>query len=205
MTRWGGSSAAPEFAKVLLAMQLSLKGTPCLYQGDELGLTEANLPYEVLQDPVGLAFWPEVKGRDGCRTPIPWDQQQAHAGFSSVQPWLPVPPEHAANSVAQQAQNPDSPLAFARHFIAWRKQIRQLTRGDILFYDVPEPIIALRRDLEGLPSVLVLLNLGGTEIAFDLPDSVGFDALPAHGLPGTVVNGQVRLPAYGGWFGVRAA
>ena len=202
MTRWGGASATPEFAKVLLAMQLSLKGTPCLYQGDELALTEADLPYEVLQDPVGLTFWPEVKGRDGCRTPMPWDATQANAGFSAVKPWLPVPPEHAANSVAQQSLLANSSLNFARHFIAWRKQIKQLTLGEIFFFDVPDPILALRRDLVGSPSVLVLLNLGASPVDFALADSAGFDPLQGHGLPGTVSNGQVHLPAFGGWFGL---
>ena len=64
MTRWGGKNASPELAKLLLAMQLSLKGTPCLYQGDELALAEADVAYEDLQDPYGITFWPEFKGID---------------------------------------------------------------------------------------------------------------------------------------------
>lgn len=65
MSRWGGDKPTPALAKVVLAMQLSLKGTPCLYQGDELALTEADVPFELLQDPYGITFWPEFKGRDG--------------------------------------------------------------------------------------------------------------------------------------------
>ena len=202
MTRWGGANATPEFAKVLLAMQLSLKGTPCLYQGDELALTEADLPYEVLQDPVGLTFWPEMKGRDGCRTPIPWDATQANAGFSAGKPWLPVPAEHAAQSVAQQLQQPESALNFARHFIPWRKKIAQLTRGDIFFYDAPDSVLALRRDLAGYPSVLVVLNLSSNAVEFDLPVSADYHDLSGHGLHGSASGGRISLPAYGAWFGI---
>jgi len=203
MTRWADETTTPEFANVLLAMQLTLKGTPCLYQGDELALTEADLPYEALQDPVGLTFWPEAKGRDGCRTPMPWDANQEHAGFSTAQPWLPVPPEHAAASVAQQSGNPASPLNFARHFIHWRKNFPQLGRGEISFYDTPEPILALRRDLVGMPGVMVVLNLGSQAMMVDLPASVSFDVIDGHGFHGTAANGQVSLPAYGAWFGLQ--
>jgi alpha-glucosidase len=203
MTRWGGEQATPEFAKVVLAMQLALKGTPCVYQGDELGLTEADLPYEVLQDPVGLTFWPEMKGRDGCRTPIPWDATQPNAGFTAGQPWLPVVPEHVTAAVAQQQQDPSSVLNFSAGIIAWRKTMQQLTRGDIVFYDAPEPVLALRRDLEGMPAVMALFNLGAQAMVFELPESTLFDRLDGHGLEGSVASGRVELPAYGGWFGVQ--
>ncbi|MES2049101.1 MAG: alpha-amylase family glycosyl hydrolase [Pseudomonadota bacterium] len=203
MTRWGGKDARLEYAKALLAMQLSLKGTPCLYQGDELALTEADLPYEVLQDPVGLIFWPEVKGRDGCRTPMPWDANEINAGFSTGKPWLPVPAEHAAASVKQQQQDPTSVLNFSSKLIAWRKTVPQLMRGDIAFYDAPEPVLALRRDLAGLPSVIAIVNLGELAASFDLPDSAAYEAMQGHGFAGVAVNGKLELPGYGAWFGMR--
>jgi alpha-glucosidase len=81
-SRWGGPGAAA-FAKLVLAMQLSLKGTPCLYQGDELAFAEADVPFELLQDPYGITFWPEFKGRDGCRTPIAWTDA-ANGGFTTA-------------------------------------------------------------------------------------------------------------------------
>jgi alpha-glucosidase len=203
MTRWGGKDASPEYAKALLAMQLSLKGTPCLYQGDELALPEADLPYEVLQDPVGLIFWPEVKGRDGCRTPMPWDANDTNAGFSTGKPWLPVPDEHASAAVMQQQQNPVSVLNFSCDLIAWRKTIPQLNRGDIAFYDAPEPVLALRRDLAGLPSVMVIVNLGEQAVSFTLPDSAAYESMQGHGLAGVAVNGRVELPGFGAWFGLQ--
>jgi alpha-glucosidase len=202
MTRWGGAEATPEFAKVVLAMQLALRGTPCLYQGDELALTQADVPFEALQDPVGITFWPEFKGRDGCRTPMPWDSRLPNAGFTTGKPWLPVPPEHVAAAVDTQEDRSDSPLNFARRMLAWRKNLPQLTRGAIAFLDAPEPVLAFRRSLPGMPDVVVALNLGRRPVIVDLPAAAQCDTLAGHGLPGWVRGTSVELPAYGAWFGI---
>ncbi len=204
ITRWGGAdgqSASPALGKLVLAMQLSLKGTPCLYQGDELALPEADVPFELLQDPYGITFWPEFKGRDGCRTPMPWTGDAPHAGFTTGNPWLPVAEPHRAASVAQQDADPDSMLNFQRRFIAWRKTMPQLTRGEIAFFDAPEPVLALRRTVDGMDGVLAAFNLSNSEVSFDWPDSAGAATLDAHGLPGQAVGGRVTLPPYGAWFG----
>jgi alpha-glucosidase len=203
MSRWGGPNPTPAFAKLILAMQLSLKGTPCLYQGDELALTEADVPFELLQDPYGITFWPEFKGRDGCRTPMPWNADAPHAGFTSGQPWLPVPDAHIAAAVSAQENDPDSTLNFARRLIAWRRRQPQLTRGDIVFYDAPEPVLALRRDSPGQPGIIALFNLGSAAVSFELPQVAGAAALAGHGLPGSVDGAQVTLPPYGAWFGTQ--
>ena len=204
MTRWGGPNPTPALAKLVLAMQLSLRGTPCLYQGDELALLEADVPYELLQDPYGITFWPEFKGRDGCRTPMPWTGEAPHAGFTSGTPWLPVAAPHLAANVAAQDGDPDSMLNFQRRFIAWRKTMPQLTRGDIAFFDAPEPVLALRRwvdEGEGMASVLAAFNLGAEPVSFDWPASAQAATLDAQGLPGSAANGRVTLPPYGAWFG----
>jgi alpha-glucosidase len=201
MTRWGGVNAPPALAKLVLAMQCSLRGTPCLYQGDELALPEADVPYELLQDPYGIAFWPEFKGRDGCRTPMPWTPQLPAAGFTTGTPWLPVPQEHRAAAVSAQEQDADSPLAFARRFIAWRRTKAQLTRGDIVFFDAPEPVLALRRAVEGMPAVLAAFNLSNGEVEFDWPEAADAQDIDGHGLPGTRAGARVTLPPYGAWYG----
>ena len=207
VTRWGGAPGqrpGPALAKLVLAMQLSLKGTPCLYQGDELALPEADVPFELLQDPYGITFWPEFKGRDGCRTPMPWTSEAPNAGFTTGKPWLPVAEPHLAASVAQQDQDPDSMLNFQRRFIAWRKTMPQLTRGEIVFFDAPEPVLALRRwveDGDGMDSVLAAFNLSDREVSFDWPESSAARALGTHGLPGQAAGGKVSLPPYGAWFG----
>ncbi|MBZ2209208.1 alpha-amylase family glycosyl hydrolase [Massilia soli] len=201
MTRWGGDNPSPALAKMVLAMQLSLKGTPCLYQGDELALAEADVPFELLQDPYGITFWPEFKGRDGCRTPIPWTDEKPNAGFTTGKPWLPVAEPHIAVAASLQEDDPESPLNFARRVIAWRRNTPQLTRGEIVFFDAPEPVLALRRDLAGYPGVVAVFNLGATPVEVDLPAVAGAVAMTGHGLQGSVNGTKVTLPAFGGWFG----
>lgn len=200
-TRWNKGKPDPAFSKVVLAMQLSLKGTPCLYQGDELALTEAEIAFEDLQDPYGITFWPEFKGRDGCRTPMPWDGASAQAGFTSGKPWLPVPAEHLALAAALQESDPDSVLHFARSILAWRKGQPQLIHGDITFFNAPEPVLALRRDLAGHGSIVAAFNLGAQPVEFAWPDLQEAQELSGHGLPGNRQGATLVLPAFGGWFG----
>jgi alpha-glucosidase len=208
-TRWSAGDITPvsrsSLSKLVLALQLSLKGTPCLYQGDELALPEADVPYELLQDPYGITFWPEFKGRDGCRTPMPWTSAAPAAGFTSGTPWLPVPAEHLALAEETQDRDPQSMLNFQRAIIHWRRTLPQITRGDIVFFDVPEQALALRRDLPGFPSVLAVFNVTDAPLTFDWPEALGAAKLEGHGLAGEVAGATVTLPPYGGWFGTVAA
>jgi alpha-glucosidase len=199
-SRWGGPSAPQAFAKLALAMQLSLKGTPCLYQGDELAFAEADVPFELLQDPYGITFWPEFKGRDGCRTPIAWTDG-ANGGFTTGKPWLPVSPDHLAKAASVQEADQESSLAFTRAFTAWRRQHPQLLRGEIAFFDTQDQVLALRRDLAGERSILAVFNLSGEAQTVELPASAGAEQLQGYGLPGTAADGKVQLPPYGAWFG----
>ncbi|QYF91859.1 alpha-glucosidase family protein [Massilia sp. PAMC28688] len=203
-SRWAKGAPTPALSRLVLAMQLSLKGTPCLYQGDELALLEADVPFELLQDPYGITFWPEFKGRDGCRTPMPWEAGKPHAGFTSGKPWLPVAEQHIGAAASVQEGDQASTLNFARRLIAWRREQPQLTRGDIVFFDAPEPVLALRRDLAGFPGMLAIFNLGPEPVSFTLPQAEGVAAVGGHGFDGTVSGTTVALPAYGAWFGTAA-
>jgi alpha-glucosidase len=200
-TRWSAGEFTPALSKLVLALQLSLKGTPCLYQGDELALPEADVPYELLQDPYGITFWPEFKGRDGCRTPMPWTASDANAGFTTGKPWLPVPAEHLALAEDLQDRDPQSMLNFQRKIIHWRRTMPQITRGEIVFFDVPEQALALRRDWPGYPSVLAVFNVTDAPLSFEWPEAAGAAKLEGHGLDGEVLGTTVTLPPYGGWFG----
>jgi alpha-glucosidase len=114
---------------------LSLKGTIFMYQGEELGLTEAKIPFDRLQDPWGIHHWPEWEGRDGCRTPMPWKAGEKNAGFSAGDDtWLPIPAEHIDLSVDRQEQEPGSPLLQIKEFLRWRKLQPALLQGDIKFH-----------------------------------------------------------------------
>ena len=201
LTRWGRDQPSPQLANLLAAMVCSLRGSVCVYQGEELGLTEAELPYESLQDPYGIAFWPQFKGRDGCRTPMPWNDADAHAGFSRGMPWLPVPQEHRALAVSRQDADPHSVLNGFRGFMRWRKSQPALRLGDIAFIDTAEPVLAFTRRLDG-QAVLVVFNLDGAPVDIRLPALLGKPRpLDGHGLlQGHFDGGQLRLPGYGAWF-----
>ncbi|RVC41126.1 alpha-glucosidase, partial [Mesorhizobium sp. M4A.F.Ca.ET.090.04.2.1] len=114
-SRWAASEADPTaYLKVISALLMSLRGSVCLYQGEELGLGEAELMFEDLQDPYGIRFWPEFKGRDGCRTPMVWDAAAKNGGFSAAKPWLPVPGKHLSQAVSVQQGDPSSLLEHYR-------------------------------------------------------------------------------------------
>ncbi len=201
LTRWGNGDASAQRANVLTAMVCSLRGSVCVYQGEELGLTEADVPYESLRDPYGIAFWPQFKGRDGCRTPMPWSDEDAQAGFSHGMPWLPVPEEHRVRAVKQQELDPQSVLNGFRTFMHWRKSQPALRWGDVEFLDTAEPVLAFTRRL-GDEALLVVFNLAAADIGIALPQAWGTaTAVEGHGLPqARLVEGRLQLPGYGVWF-----
>jgi len=171
-TRWGAGREPAAVARQMLALLACLKGTICLYQGEELGLPEAEVPFERLQDPYGRRFWPTFKGRDGCRTPLPWDSG-AHAGFSSAEPWLPMASTHLALNVEAQEADPDSVLNFARRAFALRREHAALHAGDIAFDggSSDETALGLLRFERHAPSgsVVCVFNLGDEALPVALP------------------------------------
>lgn len=176
-SRWTAGSSDPQAkARAMLVLLMTLRGTPCLYQGEELGLPEADVPFEDLQDPFGIEFWPEFKGRDGCRTPMPWENS-ATVGFSdTTQTWLPVDPRHAAMAVSEQTVDADSMLNFVRSLLEWRHHQPALINGSFEFLDSDENLLLYRRQSEG-QTLLVGINLSETTAT-----------LPAD------VNGSARWP-----------
>ena len=145
-TRWAEhGSDRDALARQTGALLLSLRGSVCLYQGEELGLTEAELAFEELTDPPGIRFWPDYKGRDGCRTPMPWDDAEAEAGFTSGKPWLPIKAPQRADHVAGQVDDPDSILSFYRDMIAFRRAEPALVRGPLRAFRADEPVLAFER------------------------------------------------------------
>ena len=196
VTRWGGSAPPAHIASSLTALVCSLRGSVCVYQGEELGLSEADIPYELLRDPYGIAFWPTFKGRDGCRTPMPWDDGE-HAGFSRATPWLPLPPEHRAASVALQEVSPDSPLQRFRTFLRWRRAHPALVAGEVRLFDGAEPLLQLDRSLDGI-TLRAWFNLGAAALVVPLDAAERLSPLDGHGLVGGVfADRQLTLPPYG--------
>jgi alpha-glucosidase len=180
-SRWGKQDVNPTMVKMLNAMLFSLRGSVCSYQGEELGLTEASIEFSQLQDPFGIAFWPMFKGRDGCRTPMPWLQDATNAGFSDVEPWLPIASEHNNSAVDVQEADSDSILNSYRHFLAWRKQQTMLIDGEIQFVDSHPNVLAFVRTLD-TQRMLVLFNLSVQQSKFELVEFKVNTVLDEHGL-----------------------
>lgn len=144
-TRWADHAQdRVALAKQAVAMLMSFPGTIGIYQGEEIGQTETVMEFHELTDPPALRFWPEVKGRDGCRTPMVWDASP-QGGFTTGTPWLPVKDAQRAQNVAAQDGDPDSVLSAYRETIAFRRAEPDLREGDIAFLDTPEPILAFHR------------------------------------------------------------
>tara|TARA_B100001173_G_scaffold64261_2_gene54211 strand:- start:1465 stop:3099 length:1635 start_codon:yes stop_codon:yes gene_type:complete len=158
VTRWC-KDETESFAKLTCALLLSLKGTPCIYQGEELGQTETELLYEEITDPPGIRFWPKNKGRDGCRTPMTWNHKLNNAGFSDVIPWLPVKDKQKSKSVSIQEKEPNSVLNFYKKFIAYRKLDSALTEGNQMFLSDKNNILVFLRECKD-SKTLCIFNLG---------------------------------------------
>jgi alpha-glucosidase len=192
--------------RALMAALMYLRGTIFLYQGEELGLPQAQIPFERLKDPFAIAAWEGGAFRDGARTPMPWTTDGVSAGFSSAaETWLPLDPAHRDRSIAAQAAEPDSTLAFTRRLLAARRALPALRLGAAAPADMAAPpgVLALWRDL-GPQRLLCVADLGGAacllplegqwEVVFAFPEPAA--ALEAAGL---------RLPAFGGAILRRAA
>ena len=200
-SRWATGEADPlAFLKVISALLLALRGSVCLYQGEELGLTEADLSFEDLRDPYGIRFWPEFKGRDGCRTPMVWEADVLNAGFSTERPWLPIPVEHADKAVSRQSGVAESLLEHYRRVIAFRRSFPAFAKGEIEFVTVDGDALAFTRRL-GNEEIICAFNLGAAPALLDLGAVRAGQPLTGHGLTGSAEGSSVSLPGYGAWFG----
>lgn len=199
-TRWSKLGGGAGLAPVLLAFMGSLRGSMCLYQGEELGLTQAEIPYEMIQDPYGKEMWPEFPGRDGCRTPIPWQAGLPHGGFSASEPWLPLPKEHLDFAVDTQHGKPNSVLTRYRNFIRWRKQQPTLKTGDMRLLPAHDQVVAFTRSAAD-EELLCAFNLSEREARYSLPQGATVMPLTGHDFTGRVEDGQVVLAPHDAFFG----
>ncbi|MDD7912095.1 alpha-glucosidase family protein [Pseudovibrio exalbescens] len=195
VSRLGAGFEKREASSVLLAVVASLRGSPCLYQGEELGFEEANVAFEDLQDPYGIEFWPNFKGRDGCRTPMAWETTAPNGGFSTGKPWLPVDARHLANAVSVQENDPASALNRARTFLKWRRQHPALIKGDMKFLQLESDVLGFTRTL-GEDSVLCVFNLSDQEKTISLTGQGVTEALEGHGFEFAMDGKVITLPAW---------
>ncbi|MES1199092.1 MAG: alpha-amylase family glycosyl hydrolase [Pseudomonadota bacterium] len=190
-TRLAGDD--PVRIKQMLALLFALRGTVFLYQGDELGLPHADVPFERLRDPEAIAFWPSGIGRDGARTPMPWSKDAPMAGFTSaVDAWLPLDPRHRAMAVDAEESDANSILAFTRALTALRRAHESLREGDFVALDLPDPLLAFQRTSAN-ENLLCLFNLGDAPRTMPLAGAA--HVLLAHG-GAEIGAGSASLPAY---------
>jgi alpha-glucosidase len=157
ITRFGGGPHADARAKVAAALLLTLRGTPFLYMGEELGMPSPRIARKDIVDPPGKRYWPFYTGRDSARTPMQWDASP-QAGFTTGKPWLPVGSTHRRINAAAEAEDPNSVLSFYRDLLSLRRASRALQRGNFhpLVERPVEALAYLRRTAD--QTMLVLLN-----------------------------------------------
>jgi len=194
-TRLGGPDVTADHIDALMAALFCLQGTLFLYEGDELGLPQAHVPFEKLRDPYAIAAYTGDSGRDGTRTPFPWSASSPHAGFTtSDDPWLPIDPRHAAAALDTQEGKADSHLAVTRALVALRRAHAALRLGSAEILEAPEGLLAMLRVLDD-EQVLCVVNLGAAPAVFEHTALAGARMLEASHL--AVLTDSLALGAYG--------
>lgn len=190
VTRWAEHSEdSRALAKQAAALLLAFEGSICIYQGEELGQTETELTFDELTDPEGINFWPEKKGRDGCRTPMVWDDRAANGGFSQAnRTWLPVKAPQQARAVSTQGGD-DSVLAFYRAMLALRRSEADLKSGAIVFIDTPDPVLCFTRG----DGIICVYNLSARPVKVTMPHK----ATPLLQQAATLSKTELQLGANG--------
>lgn len=196
VSRWARPGQdSDDVARFAISLLACLPGSICLYQGEELGMEEAELTFEQLRDPYGIRFWPGFKGRDGCRTPMVWEAGRVNAGFSAGVPWLPVSAESARRAADVQEGAAGSVLNHYRRVLAVRKGERALVSGAVRFLSSKGDVLAFVREAEG-ERVLCVFNFADGPVRWRIPSEtvVGVDVLSGGGM---VERDVLTLPPLG--------
>jgi alpha-glucosidase len=157
------SRVGPDQARVAAMLLLTLRGTPTLYYGDEIGMHQVTIAPHQVRDPFEKNVPGIGVGRDGCRTPMQWDAT-ANAGFSAATPWLPLADDHAQANVATLEADPGSILALYRALIGLRKKSPQLVKGAYQPIAAEGNVLLYRREGDG-GTLVVALNLGAAPVS----------------------------------------
>jgi alpha-glucosidase len=198
-TRYAGANDDARL-KLLAAMHLTVRGTPYLYYGEEIGMRDVSLTRAQLKDPVGRRYWPFNKGRDGCRSPMQWDAR-AFAGFSTAETWLPVHSNYKVRNVANQAAAPASLLNFYKSLIALRRQRPALHAGKLNMVDAGNDSLLVYKRATSEETMLVVLNFSKNMQSYTLPveDFNQWDLVFTGNEPITshMTDATLDLPPYG--------
>ena len=186
VSRWGDDGTyRVQSAKLLATMLHGMQGTPYIYQGEELGMTNVRLPIEEYRDVEIQNFYRKrlgegypqeaimnsiyAKGRDNARTPMQWDSS-SNAGFTGGTPWLTVNPNYTAINAQAELADPDSVFHYYRKLIALRKQYPVFVEGDFTLLEAEHPrLFVYRRAWQG-ETLLVVCNFSGEDTLWQLPE-----------------------------------
>lgn len=198
ISRWNldSSSDKKDFSSLCFALLISLRGSICLYQGEELGFTQADIKYEDLVDPYGITFWPQYKGRDGCRTPMAWNADKLNGGFSDItKPWLPVDTSHIHNAANEQINKENSTYNIYKDMLLLREKYQSLRNGfiEVLYSD--ENLFKLRRYNEN-EEIIIFFNFSKKEINYecDLNEDYILDDKMSNNIH--IQNNTINLKSY---------
>ncbi len=180
ISRWAAPDERAAFGPFKMLLLLCLRGNIFLYQGEELGLTQVDIAFEDLKDPEAIANWPLTLSRDGVRTPMPWQGDAPHCGFSTTKPWLPVGGDHPVLAVDRQQADPVSMLSTTRRLLAFRKANPALLEGTIEIVEASDTLLALERTL-GDEHLLCVFNFAREAQAWSPSDSEGWELAEAVG------------------------
>jgi len=164
ISRWIEPQHRAAFARIKALLLMCLRGNAIIYQGEELGLEQVEIPFELLQDPEAIANWPLTLSRDGARTPMPWVAAAHDAGFGSAMPWLPVGEANHALAADVQERDPGSLLCHTRAVIALRKAHPALSVGDVDACHAEGDLLVIDRKAPG-EAVRCLFNLGAKSVS----------------------------------------
>ena len=196
VTRLGGGSLGRARARAALLLLLGLPGQVFLYQGDELGLEEAAIPDDRRQDPVFFHSGGRHKGRDGCRVPLPWRRGAPNAGFSTAEPWLPMPPGWDRLAVDAQAGSGESTLGHFRRALELRRRLAGRLPERVEWLPAPAGVLAYRRG-----PLVVACNFSGRAARLRTAGRLLMGSKPLVGLRGSCLQ---MPPNSAAWLAVRA-
>jgi alpha-glucosidase len=160
--RYGDGQHNEQIAKLMAGLYLTLRGTPILYYGEEIGMkTTPPTRKEDVKDPKGRTGWPNDKGRDGERTPMQWDQSD-NAGFSKAKPWLPVPATAKTHNVSAEEKDTDSILSFYKQLLKLRHSNKELRDGSYVPVNQNDQNVLSYLRVREDQAVLVALNMSAS-------------------------------------------
>lgn len=165
ISRWVDDAHRDAFARTKMLLLCALRGSIIIYQGEELGLPQVDVPFDKLQDPEAITNWPHTLSRDGARTPMPWTADAPNLGFSDATPWLPAGETHRPLAVDRQEQQPGSILAVARQCLELRKANKALRTGRLELVEAGPQLLVFDR-LEGDQKLRCTFNLSRTGAPF---------------------------------------